>query len=72
MASYHRPVSQPLPNSVFRERLRTYLFGVGIGLVLVGFIFMERYRRAQLSAPQNADQVQTSPGATNPKTPGQP
>jgi len=56
-----------LPKAVFRERLRTYLIGVGIGSVLVGFIVMERYRRAQLSRQAESALVESaSPGGTPP------
>ena len=59
---YHPRVrQQPLPKAVFRERLRTYLMGVGIGLVLVGFLFASRARMARQAQTPQGDQTQSTP-----------
>lgn len=59
-----------LPREVFRERLRTYLFGVAIGLILMGFVLYSanKYRR------QKAAEIGTPPGISAPAgvQPGQP
>ena len=51
----------PLPKAVFRERLRTYLMGVGIGLMLVGFLFASRARMARQAQSQQSDQTESIP-----------
>lgn len=49
------------------ERLRTYLIGVGIGLMLLGMFWMMKHRAAQQQAPTSA----TTPNGV-PSTPGAP
>ena len=62
LCRYHpRVPQQPLPKAVFRERLRTYLMGVGIGLVLVGFLFASRARMARQAQTPQDDQTQSTP-----------
>ena len=46
--------------SAFRERLGTYLLGVAIGLILLGFFWAARYQAAQHRA-------QTPPSPRSPK-----
>ena len=36
----------------FRERLRTYLLGVGIGLMLAGMLLYARWQARQAHAPR--------------------
>jgi hypothetical protein len=50
------------PRTPIRERLGTYLLGVAIGCMIVGFIFYGRYqekqRRAAVEAAQQSEQPQ--------------
>ncbi len=59
-----------LPREVFRERLRTYLFGVSIGLILMGFVLYSanRYRRQKAAEVGTPTSVSAPAGAQ----PGQP
>ena len=40
------PDSQPFDSARFRQRLKSYLSGLGIGLVLCGLLLYAKYRSA--------------------------
>lgn len=71
-------VAPPAPpfgdRPVWRERIGTYLLGVGIGLILVGFLLWGRYQSAQrqhaAEAAEKAAAAGSAPaaGTNNPPT----
>lgn len=45
-AAFTGPDFQPLDSARFRQRLKSYLSGLGIGLVLCGLLLYAKYRSA--------------------------
>lgn len=59
-------MQQP-PRSPFRERVGTYLLGVAIGCVIVGFILMGRYQSMRQQAAQQPALVNPPTSAASPR-----
>jgi hypothetical protein len=57
------------PRTTFRDRLLTYLLGVGVGLLLLGIIWLMRYQAAlmQRQVEQAREQALQGGGAARPE-----
>ncbi|MCA3005079.1 MAG: hypothetical protein LW650_06785 [Planctomycetaceae bacterium] len=56
----------------FRERLRTYLLGVGIGLTLTGMLLYARWQARQAPGGPAPTAAPTAPAASNAASPAAP
>lgn len=54
-------MNTPTSRSAFRERLGTYLMGVALGCMIVGFIFYGRFQAKQRQAAERAATQQSNP-----------